>query len=178
VDPDHGALAVPCPTQSQCFAPQLLLVFRQLIRLLGLFLLAALLVLVLSRCPPLFSALVYELVRSLLERGDGEKGKLVVFGQFARWAWYYHGRHLFICLVEVLHSDLGDGDEVGVEVLGVLDERWGLDDGDEGLGGEVAGSFPLSRGEGALSLVVLGELGLDVVVDALYFLRELAGIPA
>jgi hypothetical protein len=44
-------------------------------------------------------------------------------------------------------------------------------DVDKGFGREIAGAFPLSGGEGAFGLVVLGELGFDVVVDALDFLR-------
>jgi hypothetical protein len=59
---------------------------------------------------------------------------------------------------------------VRVEVLRVLDERFGAYDVDEGFGGEVSCALPLCGPEGALGLVVLAELGLDVVVDALDFL--------
>lgn len=51
-----------------------------------------------------------------------------------------------------------------------MDEVFGVYDVYEGFGGEVACSFSLGGCEGAFGLVVLGELGLDVVVDALYFL--------
>ena len=66
---------------------------------------------------------------------------------------------------------------MGVEVFGVLDQRGGVYDIYEGFAGEVAGPFSLGGCEGAFGLVVLGELGLDVVVDALYLLRHgLAGV--
>jgi hypothetical protein len=59
---------------------------------------------------------------------------------------------------------------VGVEVFGVLDEGGGGDDVDEGFCGEVAGASALGGGKGAFGLVVLGEFGFDVVVDACEFL--------
>lgn len=59
---------------------------------------------------------------------------------------------------------------MGVEVFGVADQRGGVHDVDEGFCGEVAGAFALGGGEGAFGLVVLGEFGFDVVVDALEFL--------
>jgi hypothetical protein len=61
---------------------------------------------------------------------------------------------------------------VRVEVFRVLDEGGGGDDVDEGFCGEVARTFALGGGEGAFGLVVLGEFGLDVVVDACEFLYE------
>lgn len=41
---------------------------------------------------------------------------------------------------------------------------------DERFGGEVAGALALGGGEGAFGLIVLRDLGLDVVVDALKLL--------
>jgi len=57
-----------------------------------------------------------------------------------------------------------------IEVFRVADDGFGVYDVDEGLGREVSCALPLGGLEGALGLVVLAELGLDVVVDALYFL--------
>lgn len=57
-----------------------------------------------------------------------------------------------------------------IEVFRVADDGFGVYDIDEGLGREVSCALPLGGLEGALGLVVLAELGLDVVVDALYFL--------
>jgi hypothetical protein len=44
---------------------------------------------------------------------------------------------------------------VGFEVLGVLDEEVGRDDGDEGFGGEVARLFAGEGLEGCAEVVVL-----------------------
>lgn len=63
-----------------------------------------------------------------------------------------------------------------VEVLGVADYGFGIDDVDEGLGREVSGAFALGGLEGGLCLVVLAHLGLDVVVDALYLLSLLSAV--
>lgn len=57
-----------------------------------------------------------------------------------------------------------------IEIFRVADDGFGVYDVDEGLGREVSCALPLGGLEGALGLVVLAELGLDVVVDALYFL--------
>jgi len=57
-----------------------------------------------------------------------------------------------------------------IEIFRVADDGFGVYDIDEGLGREVSCALPLGGLEGALGLVVLAELGLDVVVDALYFL--------
>jgi len=62
---------------------------------------------------------------------------------------------------------------VGIKVFRVLDQGGGVYDVDEGFGSEIAGPFPLGGGEGAFGLVVLGDFGLDVVVDALQFLGSL-----
>jgi hypothetical protein len=66
---------------------------------------------------------------------------------------------------------VGDSDEVGVEIFRVLEHEAGVYYGGKGLGGQVARPFPFRGGEAGLGLVVLGELGLDVVVDACYLLR-------
>lgn len=63
-----------------------------------------------------------------------------------------------------------------VEVLGVADYGFGVDDVDEGLGREVSGAFALGGLEGGLCLVVLAHLGLDVVVNALYLLSLLSAM--
>lgn len=60
-----------------------------------------------------------------------------------------------------------------IEVFRVADDGFGVYDVDEGLGREVSCALPLGGLEGAFGLVVLAELGLDVVVDALYFLFSL-----
>jgi hypothetical protein len=59
-----------------------------------------------------------------------------------------------------------------VEVFRVADEGFGVYDVDEGFGGEVSGALAFCGCEGAFGLVVLAEFGLDVVVDALYFLSK------
>jgi hypothetical protein len=59
---------------------------------------------------------------------------------------------------------------VGVEVFRVADEGLGVYDVDEGLGGQVSCALPFCGCYGASGLVVLAELGLDVVIDALDFL--------
>jgi hypothetical protein len=57
-----------------------------------------------------------------------------------------------------------------VQVFRVTDDRFGVYDIDERLGREVSRAFSLSSLEGAFGLVILAELCLDIVVDALYFL--------
>jgi hypothetical protein len=114
---------------------------------------------------------VHEVVGVLFERGHSEEVEFVVGSELVGGARHDHGRQLLVALVELLDGQVGDGDEVGVEVFGVADDGGGVYDVDKGLGREVARPFPLSGSEGALGLVVLGELGLDVVVDALDFLR-------
>ena len=47
-----------------------------------------------------------------------------------------------------------------------MDKGFRAYDVDEGFGGEVSCALSLCGSEGALGLVVLAELGLDVVVDA------------
>jgi hypothetical protein len=59
-----------------------------------------------------------------------------------------------------------------VEVFRVADEGFGVYDVDEGFGGEVSGALAFRGCEGAFGLVVLAELGLDVVVDTLDFLLK------
>lgn len=58
-----------------------------------------------------------------------------------------------------------------VEVFRVADNGLGVDDINEGLGRQVAGALSLCGCKGALCLVVLAELGLDIIVNTLYLLR-------
>ena len=59
-----------------------------------------------------------------------------------------------------------------VQVIGVLDDETGVDDSGERLCGEIAGPLPLSCGKVGLGRVVLGELGLDIVVNAGHVLLQ------
>jgi hypothetical protein len=118
---------------------------------------------------------VHKVVGVLLEGRDGKKVEFVVGGELVGGARDNHGGQLFVGFEEVFDGEVGDGDEVGVEVFRVADQDGGADDVDEGFCGEVAGAFALGGGEGALGLVVLGEFGLDVVVDALQFLWGISG---
>lgn len=112
-----------------------------------------------------------KLVGVLFECCDGEQGKLIILCNLVGGAGDNHGAQLFVCLVEVFHSRVGDGNEVCIEVFRVADDGLGIDDIDEGLGRQVAGALSLCGCKGALCLVVLAELGLDIVVDTLYLLR-------
>jgi hypothetical protein len=118
---------------------------------------------------------VHKVVGVLLERRDRKEVEFVVGGELVGGARDDHGGELFVGFEKVLDGEVGDGDEVGVEVFGVADQGRGADDVDEGFCGEVAGAFALGGGEGGFGLVVLRELGLDVVVDALQFLWGISG---
>jgi hypothetical protein len=118
---------------------------RKLIRFFGLLFLATLLVLVLARRPPLFSALVQELCGVLFEGDDGDEGEFVVRGDLVRGAGDDHGGKGFVGFVEFFDDDVGDGDEVRVEVFRVLDKGFGIYYCGEGFGGEVASDHELAR---------------------------------
>lgn len=108
----------------------------------------------------------------LFECGHAEKCELVIGCELVGGAGHNHRAQLFVLLVEIFHDCVGNGDEVCVEVFRVADEGSGIYDVDEGFGGEIACALALCGRECTLGLIVLAKLGLDVVVDALYFLDE------
>ena len=81
-----------------------------------------------------------------------------------------HGREGFVGFLKVLVIIHGDGDEVRLQVVAVLDEDAGGDERGEGFGGEVAGFFALHGLQLGAEGVVGGEFGADVGVDAVGFL--------
>ena len=99
---------------------------------------AAFLVLEIPGRPSPLPTLVQELGRVLLERNDGVQGELVIGSDADGTAGDHHGRERFVGFEEVFDGGVGDGEEVRFEVLGVGEEDFGVDDGDEGAGGEVA----------------------------------------
>jgi len=141
--PNHSTLTITRATQPQRLAPQLLLILRELTRLFCLLLLAAFLVLVIARRPPLFSALVQKLCGVLFEGDDSDEGEFVVGGDLVCGAGDDHGGEGFVGLVEFFDDSVGDGDEVGVEVFRVLDEGFGVYYCGERFGGEVASDLVL-----------------------------------
>lgn len=138
MDPDHDGLAPPGPSQPQRLPPQPLRVVADALDLPLLLLAPALDVLELARHPLVLTALVQEFGAVLLERRHGVQRELVVGGDERRGPRHDHGRDGLVGLEELLDLLRGDGDEVGFNVLGVPDEDAGVDDGGQGLGGEVA----------------------------------------
>lgn len=141
MDPDHDGLAPPSPSQPQRLPPQSLRVAADALDLPLLLLAPAFDVLVLARYPLVLAALVDKLQAMLLERRHGVQRELVIGGDEGRRPGHDHGRDGLVGLQELLDLLCGDGDEVGFDVLGVLDEDGGVDDGCQRLGGEVASLF-------------------------------------
>lgn len=167
VQPTHDRITVPRPPQSQRLTPQPPLLLLQLPQLLFLRLAPAICELHLPRRPPLLSTLVHKLGAVLLEARHGVELELIVLRQQLRGAGDDHGTYLLVALEEVLGERGGDGDEVLLQVFGVVgfDEGVRIDDGVEGFLREVARLRALEGGEVGLARVVLVELLLDVVVD-------------
>lgn len=136
--PDHDALAPARPPQPQRLAPYLLFLLGHAVKLALLLLLSALDVLVLSGRPLLFSALVEELAAGLLKCRYREESELVVLGHLDGGARNHHWRNCLVAAKKVFARIGRDGDQVGLEVLGILHEQAGIDDGDEGFCGEVS----------------------------------------
>lgn len=81
---------------------------------------------------------MYKFGGVLLESDDREKGELLIFGNFGRGAGYNLLGQGLVGMVELLDSHVGDGNKVGIEVFGVLDDEAGVYYGGKGFGGEVA----------------------------------------
>ena len=74
----------------------------------------------------------------LFERRDGVEGEFLVGGHLHGGAGDDHGREGFVGAEEVFGDGAGDGDEVGFEVIRVLDQKRGWNDVGEGFVGEIA----------------------------------------
>ena len=77
-------------------------------------------------------------MRMLFERRDGVEGEFLVGGHLHGGAGDDHGREGFVGAEEVFGDGAGDGDEVGFEVIRVLDQKRGGNDVGEGFVGEIA----------------------------------------
>lgn len=121
MDPDHSSFTPPRLRQPQRITPQLPLFLLQPPHLPRLLFLPAFLIFILPRRPSLFPSFVHELRGMLLEHYESEKGEFVIGGYLGGGARNDHWRHGFVGFVEVFDGGVGDGDQEGVEVFGVLD---------------------------------------------------------
>lgn len=191
MNPDHDTFAPSSPAHAQSLAADLALFVGDAIQLTLLLLPAALDILILTGRPFLLSALVDELGAVLLERHNGKQCELVVMVDFDGGSGHHHGREGFVALNEILLCIRRHGDEVGLEVLGVLDEERWLHNRGERFRCESApvaetgqlekGSLvdarysrlsPLQSCKVRLDGVVLVELGLDIIVDRVELLSR------
>lgn len=191
MNPDHDTFAPPSPSHAQSLAADLALFVGDAIQLTLLFLPAALDILILTGRPFLLSALVDKLGAVLLECHNSKQCELVVMVDFDRGPGHHHGREGFVALNEILLCVRRHGDEVGLEVLGVLDEeRWLHNRGERfrcesapaAETGQLAKSSwmdarysrlsPLQSCKVRLDGVVLVEFGLDIIVDRVELLSR------
>lgn len=131
MDPGHGRIAVARPAQPQRLAPERALLLSQLVDLRLLRLAPALLDAHVSRRPARLAALVHELGARLLERRDCLQREFRVGCNFDRGARDDHGAQGLVGFEVFFLQLLGDGDQVGFEVFGVLDQGGGVDEGRE-----------------------------------------------
>lgn len=99
----------------------------------------------------------------LFERRDGVEGEFLVGGHLHGGAGDDHGREGFVSAEEVFGDGAGDGDEVGFEVIGVLDEERGGHDVGEGFVGEIS-----SEGNRLLAMWVKCRVWFGVVERSRY----------
>lgn len=86
---------------------------------------------------------MHEFLAVLLECGDCVETKLIVLRDKGSGARDDHGTDGFVAAGEFFGGGVGNGDEVGFEVVGCLDDELGGNDGDERFGGEIAGLLAL-----------------------------------
>lgn len=170
--PTHNSITIPRPTQPKRLPPNLPLFLLQLLQLLIFRLLSPFRKLPLTRNPPPFATLVHKLGRMLLEYRDGEQGEFVVGGELRTAAGDDHRSDGFVGREIFFDEDVGDGEEVLLEVFRGVggEEGAGIDDRGEGALREISGAVALRGGEVGLCGVVLVEFGFDVVVYTCDFL--------
>ncbi len=83
---------------------------------------------------------MYKLCTRLLECRYGIQREFVIGIYSDGRAGHDHAADGFVGFDEVFSDGVGDGDEMCLKVLGVLDYKGGVDDGGEGFVGEVATS--------------------------------------
>ena len=76
---------------------------------------------------------MHELDAVLLERSNSIQRKLAIGGNQLRGPGNNHRRDRFVALKEVFDKLRGHSDEVGLDVFGVLDDGFRVDDRGEGL---------------------------------------------
>lgn len=128
MDPDHDGLTPGRAPKTQSLPPELALIAANALNLLAFLFLSTFNVLEVSRNPSLFSTLVHKLDAVLLERGDGVQREFVVRGYEARGSRNHHRRYSFVSLEEVLHLLRGYSNQVGFDVLGILNDGAGVND--------------------------------------------------
>ncbi len=84
---------------------------------------------------------MHEILAVLLERRHCIQTIFIILRDEGSGTRNDHGAERFITAREFFGGGVEDGDEVGFEVVGVLDNELGRDNRDEGFGGEVAGLF-------------------------------------
>lgn len=134
MNPHHNSLAPRCPTQSQCLTPELAFVTAHALDLLALLFLSAFHVFEVAGNPFLFAALVHKLRAVLAECRDAVQGEFVVLSHQGCGPGNNHRRYGFVSLKEFFHLLRWNGNEVCFDVLGVLNEAAGVDNGSKGLG--------------------------------------------
>lgn len=134
MNPHHNSLAPRCPTQSQRLTPKHAFVTAHALDLLALLFLSAFHVFEVAGNPLLFAALVHKLRAVLAECRDAVQGEFVVFSYQGCRAGNNHGGYSFVSLKEFFHLLRWNGNEVRFDVLGVLNEAAGVDNGSKGLG--------------------------------------------
>jgi hypothetical protein len=133
MNPDHDSLAPSSATKSQRLTPQLTFISTNTLDLLALLLLSTLDILKVARNPLLFTALMHEFDAVLLERGNSIQRKLAIGRNQLRRARNNHRCDRFVALKEVFNKLRGHSDEVGLDVFGILDDGFRIDDRGERL---------------------------------------------
>jgi len=121
---------------------------------------------------------VHKLRAILLEGSNGVEGEFIVGGDLLRGAWDNPRGDGFIGFGKVFNEGVGNGEEVGLEVFGVIgDYDRGWDDGGKGFGGEVAAKMvstgtlcPFSRAGSGSTYVCFRWRLVKLVLTVLYWL--------
>jgi SRSO17 transposase len=133
MNPDHDSLTPSSTTKSQRLTPKLTLITTDTLDLLSLLLLPTLNILKVARNPLLLTTLMHKFSAVLLEYSNSIQRELAIGRNELRRARDDHWRDSLVGLEEVFNKLRGHSDQVGLDVFGVLDNGFRVDDGGEGL---------------------------------------------
>lgn len=122
MNPNHDSLTPSRTTKSQSLTPHFALIPSNTLNLLALLLFPTLDILEVARNPLLLTTLVHELHAVLLECRHGIQSKLAIGGNQLRRTRDDHRRDGFVSLQELFNQLRGHGDEMGFDILGVLND--------------------------------------------------------